>query len=216
DIDLDIEHNRREEVIQHVYDAYGREHSAMVANVIRYRSRSAVREVGKALGLAQTSLDRLAKMLSHYAEPTTEELTNAGLDPEVRTHALFIKLVDEILDFPRHLGIHPGGFLLGHEAVHRLVPIENATMEDRTVIQWDKYDVEALGLFKVDLLGLGALHQLHLCFDLLQRHRSLPLSMATIPPGDEATYGMIQRADTVGTFQIESRAQMSMLPRLKP
>jgi len=216
DIDLDIEHNRREEVIQHVYTAYGREHAAMVANVIRYRPKSAVREVGKVLGLPQTALDRLAKLLSHHAEPTPELLTNAGLNPEVPTHGLLLRLVEEILDFPRHLSIHPGGFILGHDPVHTLVPIENGSMEGRTVIQWDKYDVEALGLFKVDLLGLGALHQLHLGFDLLYEHRDEVLTMATIPANDAATYEMIRAADTVGVFQIESRAQMSMLPRLKP
>jgi error-prone DNA polymerase len=216
DIDLDIEHERREEVIQHVYEKYGRTHAAMVANVIRYRSRSAVRDVGKALGLAPTSLDRLAKLLSHWdsADPTI--LRNAGFDPEVPVNAHLLELSEQILDFPRHLSIHPGGFLLGHEPVSDLVPIENGTMKDRTVIQWDKDDVEAIGLFKVDLLGLGALYQLHLCFDLLREHSNVELSIATIPPRDERTFDMICRGDTVGTFQIESRAQMSMLPRLKP
>src|SRR5262249_38707110 len=125
-------------------------------------------------------------------------------------------LVGEICNMPRHLSIHPGGFLLGHNPVHNIVPIENATMNGRTVIQWDKDDVEAIGLFKVDILGLGALTQLDLCFRLLKQHRGIHLSMAEIPEGDQATYEMICRADTVGIFQIESRAQMSMLPRLKP
>ena len=216
DIDLDIEHERREEVIQYVYERYGRDHAAMVANVIRYRARSAVREVGKALGIASTTLDSLAKSVGHWSAPTPETLRAAGLDPEHPTHAHLMSLVPEVLDFPRHLSIHPGGFLLGHQPVHDLVPIENASMADRTVIQWSKDDVEALGLFKVDLLGLGALAMLHRCFDLLREHHRLELGMATIPAGDEATYDMICAADTVGTFQIESRAQMSMLPRLRP
>ncbi|MGH9392229.1 MAG: error-prone DNA polymerase, partial [Vicinamibacteria bacterium] len=216
DIDLDIMHQRREEVIQFVYEKYGRDRAAMVANVIRYRARSAVRDVGKALGLSETSLDRLAKLLSHYDGPTTESFQQAGFDTETPDHQNLLRLANEILDFPRHLGIHPGGFLLGHEPVHQIVPIENATMEDRTVIQWDKDDIEALGLFKIDLLGLGALTQLVLCFRLLKKHRDVDLSMATIPPDDEKTFDMICRAETVGVFQIESRAQMAMLPRLRP
>jgi error-prone DNA polymerase len=216
DIDLDIEHERREEVIQHVYEAYGRDKAAMVANVIRYRAKSAVREVGKALAIPETSLDRLSKLCGWWTAPDAETLSAAGLDPSSRTHRLLLSLVPEILDFPRHLSIHPGGFLLGHAPVYDLVPIENATMEDRTVIQWDKEDVEALGLFKVDLLGLGALTQLHRTFDLLRDRSGVALSMATIPPDDPETYDMICRAETVGVFQIESRAQMSMLPRLLP
>jgi error-prone DNA polymerase len=216
DIDLDIEHERREEVIQHVYERYGRSHAAMVANVIRYRPRSAVREVGKALGMPATALDRLAKLLPYHGDVTPEPLKQAGIDPEEPLSEHLIALSNEVLDFPRHLSIHPGGFLLGHEPVSQLVPIENAAMEGRTVIQWDKDDVEALGLFKVDLLGLGALTQLDLAFGMLREHRGLDLSMETIPPDDPETFAQIQRADTVGVFQIESRAQMSMLPRLKP
>jgi len=216
DIDLDIMHQRREEVIQFVYDKYGRDKAAMVANVIRYRARSAVRDVGKALGLPETSLDRLAKILSHYDGVTAQALRHAGLDPEIPVNQHLLRLSYEIQDFPRHLSIHPGGFLLGHEPVHDIVPIENATMADRTVIQWDKDDIEALGLFKVDLLGLGALTQLDLCFRLLERHRGKSLSMATMTQDDPATFDMICRAETVGVFQIESRAQMAMLPRLRP
>ncbi len=238
DIDLDIEHERREEVIQHVYAKYGRSHAAMVANVIRYRPRSAVRDVGKALGIPETALDRLARQVSHWegvdgstleragletaTAPTSPSATDAERPPTPAPRRRYdmaghlLHLVNEILDCPRHLSIHPGGFLLGHEPVHDLVPIENATMPGRTVIQWDKEDVEALGLFKVDLLGLGALHHLHLCFDLLRRSRVWDLSMATIPADDPETYDMICRGDTVGVFQIESRAQMAMLPRLRP
>ena len=216
DIDLDIEHDRREEVIQHVYAKYGRTHAAMVANVIRYRVRSAVREVGKVLGVPETALDRVSKILPMYGDVDSSAFTHAGLDPEHPTHQHLIRLASELLDFPRHLSIHPGGFLLGHEPVATIVPIENGSMPDRTVIQWDKDMIEELGLFKVDLLGLGALNQLHKGFDLLRQHKRLDLTLATIPKEDPATYDMICAADTVGVFQIESRAQMAMLPRLKP
>ncbi len=217
DIDLDIEHERREEVIQHVYNVYGRDHAAMVCNIIRYRPRSAVRDVGKALGIPETALDRAAKHLSMYGLVEPEALERAGLQEHGSTALEHLaRLSDEILEFPRHLSVHPGGFLLGHEPVHDIVPIENAAMPGRTVIQWDKDDLEDLALFKVDLLALGALHQLHLGFDLLRAHRGIDFTMATIPAEDEATYDMICTADTVGTFQIESRAQMSMLPRLRP
>ncbi len=216
DIDLDIEHDRREEVIQHVYQKYGRERAAMVANVVRYRSRSALRDVGKALGLSEIALDRAAKFLSSYEPVRVEALAQMGIRSAAALHEHLIELANEILDFPRHLSIHPGGFLLGHEPVHDLVPIENATMPERTVIQWDKVDIEDLGLFKVDLLGLGGLTQLDLCFKLLREHRGIEYSMATIPKGDQPTFDMICKSDTIGVFQIESRAQMAMLPRLKP
>ena len=219
DIDLDIEHDRREEVIQWVYESYGRERAAMVANVIRYRPKSAIRDIGKALDIPATSLDRMAKMVgrSSYEDgPGVELLEKAGLDPQTDAHRQLLYLTGQILEFPRHLSIHPGGFVLGAEPVCEIVPIENGSMEDRTVIQWDKYDVEEMNLFKVDLLGLGALSQLHRCFDLIDEHYGRSLSMDTIPADDEATYDMICEADTVGVFQIESRAQMSMLPRLKP
>ena len=216
DIDLDIEHDRREEAIQHMYEKYGRSHAAMVATVIRYRPKSAVRAVGKALGLSETSLDRLSKMVGRWGSLDATTMRQAGFDPDNPTIEHLLRLANEIIGFPRHLSIHPGGFLLGHEPVHDLVPIENGTMQDRTVIQWDKDDVEALGLFKVDLLGLGALTQLHIAFDLLREHRGIEHDMATIPAADTATFDMCCRADTVGVFQIESRAQMAMLPRLKP
>ncbi|UCG50503.1 MAG: error-prone DNA polymerase [Candidatus Latescibacterota bacterium] len=216
DIDLDIEHIRREEVIQHVYEKYGRSHAAMVANVVRYRARSAIREVGKALGVPDTTLDRVAKLLSHYDDITRETLDRAGFDPDNSVHHHLARLAAEIQDFPRHLSIHPGGFLLGHKPVRQLVPIENATMPDRTVIQWDKEDLESLGLFKVDLLGLGMLTVLNRSFDLIEKHYGKRITMAEVPDGDEPTFEMIRKADTVGVFQIESRAQMAMLPRLKP
>jgi len=216
DIDLDIMHERREEVIRHVYAKYGRDHAAMVANFIRYRQRSAVRDVGKALGLAETSLDRLAKLHAYGDEVDDRRLREAALDPESPACRHLLALADEVQDFPRHLSIHPGGFLLGHEPVHDLVPIENGAMEGRTVIQWDKEDVEDLGLFKVDLLGLGALTHIDHSLKLIREHRGRALTLAAIPEGDGATYDMICRAETVGVFQIESRAQMAMLPRLRP
>ncbi|HSE89349.1 MAG TPA: error-prone DNA polymerase [Candidatus Binatia bacterium] len=216
DIDLDIQHDRREEVIQHVYEKYGRDHAAMVANVIRYRSRSALRDVGKALGVSETSLDRAAKFLSSYDGVDPRALRQMGFDTSKGLNKQLLELTNEILDFPRHLSIHPGGFLLGHEPVHDIVPIENGAMPDRTVIQWDKNDLDDLGLFKVDLLGLGGLTQLDLCFKLLRQHRAIEYSLATIPPDDSAVFDMICKSDTVGVFQIESRAQMAMLPRLKP
>ena len=216
DIDLDIEHRRREEVIQYVYDTYGRERAAMVANFIRYRLRSAVRDVGKALGLPATTLDRVAKLLPHYGRELRPALEQTGLDLSNPVHRRLAELSEQILDFPRHLSIHPGGFLLGSDPVITFVPVENATMPERTVIQWDKRDVEDMNLFKVDLLGLGALTQLDYCFRLLKEHRGVDLSMAEVPANDPEVFDMIGRADTVGVFQIESRAQMAMLPRLKP
>ena len=217
DIDLDIEHQRREEVIQWVYRRYGSRHAAMVCNIIRYRSRSAIRDVGKALGMPQTTLERLAKLLGgRFNDLDAHALRYAGLDPEVPLNTMFLRLVEDIQDFPRHLSIHPGGFLLGHEPIDTLVPIEPAAMPDRVIIQWDKYAVEDLGLFKVDLLALGALSQIHHCFSLIQEHHHEQLSLATLPHDDPATFAMISQGDTVGVFQIESRAQMSMLPRLRP
>ncbi len=220
DIDLDIGHRRREEAIQFVYRKYGRERAAMVANVIRYRAKSAIRDVGKALGLPATALDRVARLISHHDSDFPVALESAfrqaGLDPDHPSHHLLTALADQIRDFPRHLSIHPGGFLLGSEPVATLVPVENASMEGRTVIQWDKYDVEALGLFKVDLLGLGALTHLDLAFGLIRRHHRRRLTMATVPFDDAEVFDMVSTGDTVGVFQIESRAQMSMLPRLRP
>ena len=217
DIDLDIEHERREEVIQYVYERWGRRRAAMVANVIRYRTKSAIRDVGKVLGLPATALDHASKMASGWGEPLDPQiLERAGLDVTSLRVRQLCALVPQIADFPRHLSIHPGGFLLGAEPIDTLVPVEPATMEGRTVVQWDKQDVEDLGLFKVDLLGLGMLTQIHRCFDLLKAHEELALTIATVPPDDGPTYQMVCEADTVGVFQIESRAQMSMLPRLKP
>jgi error-prone DNA polymerase len=217
DIDLDIEHERREEVIQWVYQRWGRRHAAMVANVIRYRARSAVREVAKALGMPQTAIDRVAKLLGHWgANIDAKLLETVGLDPKAPIHQHLLRLTAELLDFPRHLSIHPGGFLLGSEPVDSMVPIEPASMDGRTVIQWDKYDVEDLGLFKVDLLGLGALTCVRKCLALLREHDHIELEMSTIPAADPPTFDLLSRGDTVGVFQVESRAQMAMLPRLRP
>ena len=220
DIDLDIGHRRREEAIQFVYRKYGRDRAAMVANVVRYRAKSAIRDVGKTLALPATALDRVARLISHHDSDfpvaVVSALQQAGLDPTTPVHRLLTELTGQIRDFPRHLSIHPGGFLLGSEPITNLVPMENATMEGRTVIQWDKYDVEALGLFKVDLLGLGALTHLDLGFELIRRHYRRTYTMATVPFADAAVFDMISAGDTVGVFQIESRAQMSMLPRLRP
>ena len=216
DIDLDIEHKRREEVIQHVYATYGRDHAAMVAVVVRYRIRSAVRDVGMALDIPELELQRLAKQLDSYSTLTHQQLVNAGLDPTLHTYRLLIKLSNAIIDFPRHLSVHPGGFVFTIGSIYEMVPVENATMADRTVIQWEKDDLEIMRIFKVDLLGLGALSQLHQCFDMIAKHRGINLDLYSIPKDDAQVFEMLCKADTVGVFQIESRAQMSMLPRLKP
>ena len=216
DIDLDIEHNRREEVIQHLYRKHGRTHAAMVANFIRYRGRSAIRDVGKVLGLTETAVHRITRLLGQFERVDPQVLQSAGLDPGAPVQRDLLQLVAEIQDFPRHLSIHPGGFLLGHKPVRDLVPIENGAMRDRTVIQWDKEDLESLKLFKVDLLGLGMLTVVDRSFRLIRKHWNRSFSLATLPKDDPETYAMIRKADTVGVFQIESRAQMSMLPRLKP
>jgi hypothetical protein len=216
DIDLDIEHNRREEVIQHMYGKYGRDRAAMLANVVRYRRRSAIREVGKAFGIPEVALDQCARLLPHWDGELSGVFRESGVELPEPLQGHLVSLTKEIVGFPRHLSIHPGGFLLGSEPVDTIVPVENATMQDRTVIQWDKTDIETMSLFKVDLLGLGALTHLDYAFQLLKSHYDTELSLASIPSGDAGVFDMACRADTVGVFQIESRAQMAMLPRLKP
>ncbi|MGE3854433.1 MAG: PHP domain-containing protein, partial [Planctomycetota bacterium] len=218
DIDVDFEHERREEVIQYVYNKYGRDRAAMVCEVIRYRGRSALREVGKALGLSLDQVDRLAK-LRHWHDsgpPGEQELRKAGIDLRDRRVKLTLQLAQEIAHFPRHLSIHVGGFVITRGPISDLVPVENAAMADRTVIQWDKDDAEALGLLKVDCLALGMLTAVRKCFQSVRETTGRELDMANVPPDDKPTYAMIQSADTVGVFQIESRGQMSMLVRLKP
>ncbi|MEE8215157.1 MAG: error-prone DNA polymerase, partial [Acidiferrobacterales bacterium] len=218
DIDVDFEHERREEVIQHIYSKYGRERAALAATVITYRPRSAVRDVGKALGLSLSQVDRLAKSLSWWdgRRIIPKRLRDVGFDPLNPTLVRLIHLVNILVGFPRHLSQHVGGFVISQGPLSRLVPIENAAMPERTVIQWDKDDLDALGLLKIDVLGLGMLSAIHRAFDLVEDYRGKKLTLANIPAEDPAVYAMIQRADTIGVFQIESRAQMSMLPRLKP
>ena len=218
DIDVDFEHERREEVIQYIYRKYGRQRAALAATVICYRPRSAVRDVGKALGLSLDQLDQVTRALGWWDEAADigQRLREAGFDPESTVIRRLLALSRELLDFPRHLSQHVGGFVISEHPLHELVPVENAAMPDRTVIQWDKDDLDTLGLLKVDCLALGMLTCLHRAFDLLEAHRGLRLAPATVPPEDAETYAMIQRADTLGVFQIESRAQMAMLPRLKP
>lgn len=216
DIDLDIEHRRREEVIQHVYRQYGRERAAMVANLVRFRRRSAVREVGAVFGYSAIMLDQMTKLLSHREMSPQEAAERVGLVPEQPRVSAFLRVVAQVIGIPRHLSIHPGGFLLGRDPVARIVPQENATMEGRTVIQWDKHGVEGMNLFKVDLLGLGALTHLDYAFHLLERHLGTSMTMASIPMDEPKVYAMLRNAETVGVFQLESRAQMAMLPRLRP
>ncbi len=218
DIDVDFEHDRREEVIQYVYAKYGRERAAIAATVISYRSKSALKDVGKALGFSLEQVDRLAKLLAWWDEPGSlpKRLRDAGFDPGALAVRQLIEIVGELRGFPRHLSQHVGGFVIGREKVSRLVPIENAAMPERSIIQWDKDDLDAVGLMKVDVLGLGMLSAIRRALQLLGNGRGCALTMQDIPAEDPAVYAMMQKADTVGVFQIESRAQMSMLPRLKP
>jgi error-prone DNA polymerase len=220
DIDVDFEHERREEVIQYVYEKYGRERAGMTAEVISYRGRSAVRDVGKAMGLGLDAVDALAKQLEGWSSgaPLDEQVREAGLDPADRTVRLVIALTRELLGFPRHLSQHVGGMVMTRGPLCELVPIENASMADRTVIEWDKDDIDAIGILKVDVLALGMLTALAKGMNLVNDTRPTdpPIELHTIPPEDPGVYEMISDADTVGVFQIESRAQMSMLPRLRP
>ena len=218
DIDVDFEHERREEVIQWIYETYGRTRSALTAVVSRYRSRGAVREVGKALGLPEDITGGLASMIWGWstegiAEKQAKEL---NLNLEDRRLRLTLELGKQLIGTPRHLSQHPGGFVLTLDRLDEMVPVEPAAMDNRQVIEWDKDDIDALKFMKVDVLGLGMLGCMRRAFDLLAKAKNTDLDLASIPAEDPATYAMIRKADTVGTFQIESRAQMSMLPRLKP
>lgn len=217
DIDVDFEHERREEVLQYLYEKYGRDRAGLAATVITYRSRSAIRDVGKALGLSLDRVDALAKQVDGYQNvDLADRCEAAGIDPKTPTGSRLCYLVDEILGFPRHLSQHVGGMVITQGKLHDLVPIENAAMDDRTVIQWDKNDLEELGLLKVDCLCLGMLTAIRKCFAMVKEHWGCDYSLATIPQEDPTVYDMICEADTVGVFQIESRGQMSMLPRLRP
>lgn len=218
DIDVDFEHERREEVIQHLYAKYGRERAALAAAVITYRPKSAMRDMGKALGFDLEQVERLSKSMAWWdgRQVQPQRLEEGGFDPQNPKVRLLMRLVNELVGFPRHLSQHVGGFVIARGKLSRLVPIENAAMPERTIIQWDKDDLDALGLLKVDILALGMLSAIRRALGLVGEIRGQPFGMADIPPEDPAVYEMVGRADTMGVFQIESRAQMAMLPRFKP
>jgi len=218
DIDVDFEHERREEVIQYIYQKYGRERAALAATVITYRPRSAVRDVGKAIGMSLDQVDRLAKSIHwwHHVETIEQQLQENGFSLQNPLIERLVILVQQILGFPRHLSQHVGGFVINQGKLSHLVPVQNAAMPERTVIQWEKDDLEALGLLKIDILALGMLSAIRKALTYVSRYSKQTVTLADIPAEDPAVYQMIQQADTVGVFQIESRAQMSMLPRLKP
>lgn len=218
DIDVDFEHERREEVMQYIYQKYGRHRAGLTANVITYRTKGAIRDVGKVLGLS----DDLIMVISgatwgwgHFEVPV-ERLKQAGINPDDRIIAMLLTIAEVLYGFPRHLGQHVGGFVITRDRLDHLVPISNAAMEDRTVIEWNKDDLDELGILKVDVLALGMLSCIRRAFDLMRQHYGKSLTLATVPQEDPRVYRMTHRADTIGVFQIESRAQMSMLPRLKP
>ncbi|WP_298258625.1 error-prone DNA polymerase [uncultured Litoreibacter sp.] len=218
DIDVDFEHERREEVIQWIYQKYGRHRAGLCATVIHFRSRAAIREVGKVMGLSQDVTAGLSGqiwgMSNGGADP--ERIKELGLDPSDRRLAQTIRLIGEIIGFPRHLSQHVGGFVITKGRLDELCPIENAAMDDRTIIEWDKDDIDTLGILKVDILGLGMLSCIRKAFGLMEEHERKSLSIATVPQEDKTTYQMLQNADAVGVFQVESRAQMNFLPRMKP
>ncbi|NND55001.1 MAG: error-prone DNA polymerase, partial [Gammaproteobacteria bacterium] len=217
DIDVDFEHERREEVIQYIYGKYGRTRAALTATVISYRPRSALRDVGKALGIAQEQTDKLAKAMRWSGSRIDRDRVVAtGCDPDDPQIRRLLILATQLLGAPRHLSQHVGGFLISEQPLHELVPVENAAMPDRTVIQWDKNDLDDLNLLKIDVLALGMLSALRRSFDLIRSYYGRELSMAAVPAEDPLVYEMVSRGDTVGVFQIESRAQMAMLPRLRP
>ena len=218
DIDVDFEHERREEVIQYIYRKYGRERAALAATVICYRGKSAARDVGKALGLPAEQVDQLSRAIGWWdgASALDARLRERGFDPDSPLLRRVLSLTAQLLDTPRHLSQHVGGFVIADAPLHELVPVENAAMPERTIIQWDKDDLDAMGLLKVDCLALGMLTCIRKCLELLCKCERGDYTLASIPAEDKKTYAMIQRADTVGVFQIESRAQMSMLPRHRP
>jgi DNA-directed DNA polymerase III PolC len=219
DIDVDFEHERREEVIQHIYARYGRHRAGLCATVIHYRGKRAVREVGRAMGLSEDTLAAMSGQIWGWGGPggiTDQRLKEIGLDPADPRLKLAMSLIDEIQGFPRHLSQHVGGFIMTEGRLDELVPVENATMADRTVIPWDKDDIDALGILKVDVLALGMLSCLRKAFNLLEKHHGVRYTLASIPPEDPATYDMLGKADSLGVFQVESRAQMNFLPRMRP
>lgn len=218
DIDVDFEHQRREEVLQYIYEKYGRQRAGMTGVNTSYCLRSAIRDVGKALGFSLERLDALSKRVDRYHRDPELPLRceQVGIDPTGLAGRQLIGLVDQLIGHPRHLSQHPGGMVLSQTPLEEIVPIENASMPGRSVIQWDKYDLDELGILKVDCLGLGIMSCLHRAFDLIRDVLGVTLDLASIPANDEATYDMICRAETMGVFQIESRAQMATLPRLRP
>ncbi len=218
DIDVDFEHERREEVIQYIYAKYGREKAGLAATVVTYRARSAIREVGKVFGLSDDAITAISgtKWGSWSREVDVEDAKRAGLDPNDKHLAQMLDLAQQLVGFPRHLSQHVGGFVITRDRLSSLIPIENAAMEDRTIVEWDKDDLESLGMLKIDVLALGMLTCIRKAFELLSLHYDRKETLSSIKEGDTPTYDMICRADTVGVFQIESRAQMSMLPRLQP
>lgn len=218
DIDVDFEHQRREEVLQYIYSKYGRHRAGMTATVITYRTRSAIRDAGRALGISLDRIDALSKLVdARHSEGTlAERAGECGIDPQSDIGRRFLYLADNLVGFPRHLSQHVGGMVMTEGWLCELCPLENASMDGRTVIQWDKDDLDELGILKVDCLSLGMLSAIHRCFVMIEKHYGRRLTLATVPAEDPAVYDMICKADTIGVFQIESRAQMSMLPRLKP
>jgi error-prone DNA polymerase len=218
DIDVDFEHERREEVIQYIYQRYGRERAGIAATVISYRTRSAIREVGKAFGLSEDTIGALATGIwgSGTDGPSPKDLARVGLDRDSPRVRRMMSLIDEIMSFPRHLSQHVGGFVITRGRLDEVVPVANAAMDERTFVEWDKDDLDALGILKVDVLGLGMLTCLRKALALIEKHYGERLTLSSIPSDDPAVYRMLSRADSIGVFQVESRAQMSMLPRLKP
>ncbi len=218
DIDVDFEHERREEVIQYIYRRYGRHRAGLAATVICYRSRSAIRDVGKVFGLSEDTISALCGTLSGWTSsaPVADQVRSIGLDPTDRRLALALRLADELGNFPRHLSQHVGGFVMTRGRLDEVIPISNAAMEDRTVVEWDKDDLNALGILKVDILALGMLSCIRKALHMLHGHYGLTPTLQAIPREEPEIYNMLCRADSVGVFQVESRAQMSMLPRLKP
>ncbi|MEO0678254.1 MAG: error-prone DNA polymerase, partial [Pseudomonadota bacterium] len=219
DIDVDFEHERREEVIQHIYERYGRHRAGLCATVIHYRGKRAVREVGTAMGLSEDTIAAMSSQLWGFFSATgleAERMREIGLDPSDRHLVQTLELIYEIIGFPRHLSQHVGGFIVTEGRLDELVPIENATMEDRTVICWDKDDIDSLGILKVDILALGMLSCVRKAFDLIDQHHGDRFTLAAVPEDDRATYDMLCRSDSLGVFQVESRAQMNFLPRMRP
>ena len=218
DIDVDFEHQRREEVIQYIYERYGQHRAALTAVVITYRHRSALRDTGKALGFDADIINQVCRSCRYWDKTQTliDKLAEQGLDPNLSRVQAWAFLAQSLLGFPRHLSQHPGGFVIANQTLTRLVPVENAAMPNRRIVQWDKDDLDAMGLLKINVLALGMLSALQQALQLLSQKYQHPFPLHRIPQEDKATYDMISQADTIGVFQIESRAQMSMLPRLQP